>query len=188
MREVAVGRVHRSCEHVFVFEGRELTPSEKGGIAETTIAARAVALGIPVLRPVIEGLRYDLAFDLGHRVLRVQCKWGSTHRGVVRAFIGGCRFTPADGYVRSTYSSSEVDLIAVYCGDLDTVYAVPIADVAGSSVIHLRLKPARNNQSSLVKWAAQYEFGAIAQLEERRHGMAEAVGSSPTSSTPPKAA
>ena len=30
--------------------------------------------------------------------------------------------------------------------------------------------------------AADYTLGAIAQLGERRHGMAEAVGSSPTSS------
>ncbi len=31
--------------------------------------------------------------------------------------------------------------------------------------------------------ARDYEFGAVAQLEERRHGMAEARGSSPLSST-----
>jgi hypothetical protein len=30
--------------------------------------------------------------------------------------------------------------------------------------------------------AAQYELGAIAQLGERRHGMAEVEGSSPSSS------
>jgi len=32
---------------------------------------------VPVLRPVVEHGRYDLAFDIGYRVHRVQCKWGS---------------------------------------------------------------------------------------------------------------
>ena len=182
------GSIRTPCEHVFVFDARTLTPSQKGGIAETTIVAKAVQLGIPVLRPVLEGMRYDIAFDLGDRFWRVQCKWGSLRDGVVRAHSGGCRFTPASGYVRSTYGPDEVDAIAIYCGDLDAVYVVPIVEVSSKSVVHLRIAPARNNQASLVKWAAQYELGAIAQLEERRHGMAEAVGSSPTSSTPPKAA
>jgi hypothetical protein len=55
--------------------------------------------------------------------------------------------------------------------------------VAGRRAIYLRLEPARNNQEAAINFAAEYEFGAIAQLGERRHGMAEVVGSSPTSST-----
>jgi PD-(D/E)XK endonuclease len=37
-----------------------LTPTMKGAIAETQIAAEAVRLGIVVLRPIVEGRRYDL--------------------------------------------------------------------------------------------------------------------------------
>jgi hypothetical protein len=45
---------------------------------------------------------------------------------------------------------------------------------------------ARNNQRACINLADEFAFdGAIAQLGERRHGMAEVVGSSPTSSTPP---
>jgi hypothetical protein len=36
----------------------------KGALAELKITTRAIELGIPVLKPVIEGLRYDLIFDL----------------------------------------------------------------------------------------------------------------------------
>ena len=53
----------------------DLTPSAKGGIAEMAIAAAAVKLGIVVARPMIEGCRYDLIFDVGDRFWRVQCKW-----------------------------------------------------------------------------------------------------------------
>jgi hypothetical protein len=49
--------------------------------------------------------------------------------------------------------------------------------------MHLRLRPAVNNQEAAINYADQYDFGAIAQLGERLHGMQEVVGSSPTSST-----
>lgn len=167
---------------------RTLTPTEKGGIAELAIAAKAAALGIQVLRPMTEGLRYDLAFDLGGPIQRVQCKWARLVRGAVEIRGNTCRSSPARGYIRGTYAAHEVDLIAAYCDELDRVYVVPIAQIAGRNLLHLRVAPARNNQSRLVHWAAQYELGAIAQLGERRHGMAEVEGSSPSGSTPPKAA
>ena len=43
----------------------ELSSSQKGGLAELKIAAEAADLGIDVLRPMTEGLRYDLVFDVG---------------------------------------------------------------------------------------------------------------------------
>jgi hypothetical protein len=49
---------------------RELTPSEKGAIAEAKICAAAVEADIVVSRPISEGRRYDLIFDLGPRLLR----------------------------------------------------------------------------------------------------------------------
>jgi hypothetical protein len=110
------------------------------------------------------------------------------HDGVIVAHIGTCRHTPRSGYVRTAYSAEEVDTIAIWCAELRRAYVLPIAEFAGQSHAHLRVMPAKNNQAKNVKWAAQYELGAIAQLGERRHGMAEVVGSSPTSSTGSKAA
>ena len=58
--------------------------SDKGAIAETAITAVAVELGVFVLRPLQEGRRYDLMFDLdGRRLLRVQCKWGRLNGDIV---------------------------------------------------------------------------------------------------------
>lgn len=173
---------------MFVFEARKLTPTEKGGIAEAAITSRAVQLGVVVARPLVEGRRYDLIFDIGERLLRVQCKWSSLADGCVRVHARTSRHTPSRGYVTGTYAAHEIDLIAAYCADLDRVYVIPIGECAGQSMLHLRVEPARNNQRSFVRWAAQYELGAIAQLVERRAGSAKAEGSSPSSSTPPKAA
>jgi hypothetical protein len=95
----------------------------------------------------------------------------------VSAHIGCCRHTPRSGYVRTTYSADEVDLIAIYVAKLDRVLAVPIADVEGQHHVHLRLAPARNNQEVGVKWASHYPLGAVAQMGERRRGTPEVRGS-----------
>jgi prevent-host-death family protein len=72
----------------------------------------------------------------------------------------------------------------VYCGDLARCYLLPIDLVAGRSVVNLRLEKAKNNQRAAINFAADYELGAIAQLEERLTGSQKVVGSSPTSSIP----
>ena len=160
-----------------------LTPSRKGSIAEAVIAAEAVKAGIFVLRPLVEGGRYDLVFEIAGRFVRVQCKSGTRRGEVIAVGTGTCRLTP-HGYVRTTYDRSEVDAIAIYCPETNGCYLMPIADVRGRANVYLRLAPARNNQEFAITYAADYEFhGAIAQLGERLTGSQEAGGSSPPSST-----
>ena len=154
----------------------------KGAVAEAVITAEAVKRGIVVLKPLVEGRRYDLVFDTGERLLRVQCKWASRKGGVLVVHTRSSRHTP-HGYVRCTYDATEVDAIAAYSPATGRCYYLPIAEVAGRFAVHLRLQPAVNNREVAIKYAAQYEFGAIAQLGERRAGSAKVVGSSPTSST-----
>lgn len=161
-----------------------LSTNQKGAIAEAAIAFEATKLGISVLRPLAEGLRYDLVLDLGSELIRVQCKWARRRGDVVEVQVGGCYHTPGRGYVRSTYASDEVDAVAAYCQEIDRCFLIPISKLHGQGHIFLRTAPARNNQRGAVNIASEYDLGAIAQLEERRRGTAEAVGSSPTSSTP----
>ena len=103
-----------------------LTTNQKGGIAETKIAAAATELGISVLRPIVEHGRYDLAFEIGERILRVQCKWGAldSEGAVIKAFLRTSSLTPS-GYVRSSYAPDEIDLVAVYCGGTRPVLPSP---------------------------------------------------------------
>jgi PD-(D/E)XK endonuclease len=132
------------------------------------------------------GSRYDLLFDIGSRLLRVQCKTAPRHGDVIVLRNGTNRYTPS-GYVRTRYAATEVDGVAAYCFDLDECFYVPIDDLAGKALVHLRLAPARNGQLAGVTMARDYRLGAVAQLGERCHGMAEVVGSIPISSTPPGA-
>jgi hypothetical protein len=142
-----------------------LTSSHKGAAAEAEVVAAAIGLGLVVLRPLCEGGRYDLAIDIGNKILRVQCKWASHRAGVLSTRCVTSRHTPA-GYRRSTYSASEVDAIALYSAATDACYLVPIQEAEGCKELSLRLKPTRNNQSRRVRWASDYELGP--SLERNR--------------------
>ena len=163
-----------------------MTSNRKGAIAEAAIALEAIKLGIPVLKPLAEHGRYDLGFEIGGRILRVQCKWGSLDKaaGTIRVSLQ-CSWLSPKGYVRTYYSEDEIDLVAVYCGDLDRCYLLPSALIAGRREIHLRVSPARNAQRACINAATDFELsGAIAQLGEHLSGTQGVAGSSPASSTP----
>ena len=86
-------------------------------------------IGIVVLRPVVEGRRYDLVFDVDHELFRVQCKWAPRRGAIIDVHLATCRHTPR-GYVYTTYGPDEVDAIAVYCQELKRCYWLPIDMVA----------------------------------------------------------
>ena len=157
------------------------TRTLKGAIAEAAVTLAATRLGIATMKPSIEGRRYDLILDVGPRLLRVQCKWGTRRGDAVVVRLGTSRLTP-QGYVSTTYSAEEIDGFAVYCEHTGECYWLPIEEFGGRSYAHLRLAPARNGQRLLVKFAADHPFGAVAQLGERLAGSQKVRGSSPLSS------
>ena len=160
-------------------------PNHKGNVAELAIATEAAKLGLSVLKPLTEHERYDLVLGVGQRLLRIQCKWGTCQGDVIRVHLRSSYHSPTRGYVVKTYDRSEVDAVAVYCGDLGRFFLLPMNLVAGRGVVTLRLKRPRNGQRAALNWATAYEFqGAVAQLAERVAGSDEAEGSNPSSSTP----
>jgi prevent-host-death family protein len=163
-----------------------LTTNQKGAIAETKIAAAATELGVPVLRPIVDHARYDLAFEMEGGILRVQCKWGALDEaaGVIKVNLTSSRCTP-DGYERRYYEADEIDLVAVYCAPLDRCYLLSSSMVVCRRSVQLRVTSPLNGQTASVNLADDFLFpGAIAQLGGRLRGTPEVAGSSPASSTP----
>lgn len=122
---------------------------------------------------------------LGDRIFRVQCKWGGLDdaRAVIKVQLQGSWLSPTAGYVRSSYSEDEIDLLAV-CGELDRCYLLPSALVAERRAIYLRFSPPLNGQRACINSAEDFLLpGAVAQLEEHQSGTLGARGSSPLSST-----
>ena len=137
----------------------------KGAIAELEIAAAAVKLGIP-FKPLSEHSRADLVLEIGNQFMRVQCKWGrlSPSGDVVIVMLRTSRYTPR-GQVLRTYDEHEIDLFAVYCGELDRSFLLPASRWAGKQCIHLRVAPPRNRQLACINLADDFTFdGAVAQL------------------------
>jgi prevent-host-death family protein len=155
--------------------------NHKGNVAELAFATEAARLGLEVYSPMTEHGRADLVLGLGNRLLRVQCKWANRKGNVVFISLATSRRS-GDGHIRTTYTADEIDAIGAYCDELRKCFLIPIDVAAGKSAMHLRLAPPRNGQRAALNWAEQYEFGAVAQLAERRRGTAEARGSNPLSS------
>jgi len=85
-----------------------LTTDQKGAIAETAVIHEAIKLGIGVLKPVNDGLRYDLVLDIDEQLVRVQVKWVRRHGDVLTVRCYSSRRS-ADGFVRRRYTPAEVD-------------------------------------------------------------------------------
>jgi hypothetical protein len=137
----------------------ELTTDQKGAIAEAAIASAAIRLDVGVYRPMFEGGRYDLIFDLGNRLLRVQCKWAPRQGDVVLVRCRSCRRT-RDGLRHRGYTPTEVDVIAAYCPDIDRCFLISADRLDGRVELLLRIVPSRNNQRSGVNWADDFAFDA----------------------------
>jgi PD-(D/E)XK nuclease superfamily protein len=157
-------------------------PNRKGNAAELAIAAEAARLGLEVWHPLTEHGRADLILGIDGQMVRVQCKWARRRGDVIFVPLQTSR-RGRDGYVRSCYNAREIDAVGAYCDELNSCFLIPIGVAEDKAAISLRLAPARNGQRAALHWAEQYRLGAVAQLEERRHGMAEVRGSSPLSST-----
>lgn len=134
-----------------------LTTDQKGAVAELAIAHAAAALGVGVFRPLTDGERYDLIFDLRPRLLRVQCKWAARIGDVLVIRCRSCRRT-REGLVHRGYTRDEIDVIAAYSAQLDRCYFVPLDQFDGKSALQLRLVPARNNQQLGINWAEEFSF------------------------------
>lgn len=165
-----------------------LTTDQKGAIAEAAIVAAAIEAGIGVARPFVDE-RYDLIFDLGSSLLRIQCKWASRVGEVIVVRCYSARRS-ATGLIKRVYRHEDVDAFAIYCHETRGRYLIPFEEVSPGGTVQLRLAPARNNQQQGIRWAKEYDFaatlgrqqGAIAQLGERLTGSQKVTGSNPVGS------
>ena len=136
-----------------------LTRSQKGAVAESAIAHVAIKLGVGVYRPITEGGRHDLIFELPSSLVRVQCKTAVKRGDVVVVSCRSCRRTAA-GFFRRSYTSIEIDAIAAHCAELDMCFYLPPPLFDRRSTVQLRLSPSRNNQKVGIKWASDFDLAA----------------------------
>jgi hypothetical protein len=130
-----------------------VSSARRGNEAEAAVLSALVQRGYEVAVPFGEGQPYDLVLDLGDReFLRVQCKRAWPLQGCI---VFNSRSTDHGSGPKSYVGLA--DIFGVYFPPTSGVYLVPIDAVAAFEG-RLRLKPPRNNQRRLIRYAAEYEI------------------------------
>jgi hypothetical protein len=132
-------------------DGTEASPlnlKEKGDLAELMVAGDLLRRGYKIAIPYGEDCDFDLIFIADEILRRVQVKYVRSDGSVIRVKCFSHSLT--SGKIRQTkrYTSKTIDVLAVYDATSDRCYYVQAAQLGtGRSILHLRLKPARNGQS-----------------------------------------
>lgn len=119
--------------------------------------AALVRRGYKVLVPFGVNHRYDLVMDLNGRFVRAQCKTGRLRNGRVVYSTQSVRSNTRVAKCRPY--TGEVEVLIVYCPELDRIYVVPIGD-APRTKGSLRVSETANGQAKGIRWAADYELPA----------------------------
>jgi hypothetical protein len=136
-----------------------LMTDQKGAVAELSIARAAAECGIGVYKPLTDGERSDLIFEVESRLYRVQCKYARVFGDVIRVRCYSTR-RAKDGLRKRVYRVEEVDLIAAYCPDLDRCFLLGGSEFDERTQVDLRLGDCRNSQMGRVNNASAFEFAA----------------------------
>jgi hypothetical protein len=130
-----------------------------GDLAEIEIAAALMRSGRRVLRPLSNGLRYDLVVDNNDgSFTRVQCKSGVLKNGGVLF-----RVYSVSGHRTQGFSyHGQVDAFGVYCAHTRETNLVPMADIQGcNTMVCLRVSPAKNSQTRRIRLAEDYRIDRV---------------------------
>jgi PD-(D/E)XK nuclease superfamily protein len=120
-----------------------------------------VDTGIHVAVPFGENTRYDLIVDTQSELMRVQCKTGRLRNGAV-CFATASTYGhhPSSRHARRHYLG-EIDAFAVFCGETERVYLVPIEHVASRTSAQLRVDPPRNGQRRGIRHVQDFEVARV---------------------------
>ena len=136
-------------------------PGRVGTRTEGIVLAALLEHGFDVLIPFGNRAKYDFVVDDGTRLRRVQCK--TAQRGTTNdalRFNTYCLSASHRGRRRKQSYRGLVDLFAVHYPANGCVYLVPAEETPACGECYLRLAPAKNGQTSGIRWASDYLIAA----------------------------
>lgn len=114
----------------------------KGDLGQAMIMADALRRGYKVALPLGEDWRYDLIIEKEGKLLRLQCKYVESSRGVVKV-----RCETHDGRNYYKYKQEDLDYIAVYDKITDKCYYIKCSYLGkGRGSLSLRTTKTKNGQ------------------------------------------
>lgn len=137
--------------------GKDKDPARIGLTAHTAILHKLVSMGLEVLQPLSDDLRYDLAYFVEEtgELIRVQCKAGRYDPD--KGCILFKNYNSTGGRTRKRGYIGDAEYFGVYCQELNKTYLVPVDLLPHVTDVHLRVAPSKNNQMKKVIWAQDYE-------------------------------
>lgn len=119
----------------------------KGDLGQAMVMADALKRGYKVALPLGEDWRYDLIILRNKSLLRIQCKYVESTKGVIKV-----RCETHDGRNYYRYKQEDLDYIAVYDKETDKCYYIDCSYLGknGRGSLSLRIKTAKNGQKKKV--------------------------------------
>jgi hypothetical protein len=104
-----------------------MNTKQKGDIAEQAAILQALKRGWGVLHPVGDRLPYDLVFDLGGSLVKIQVKTAWVDQGSGN-YVMDTRRTKTNRriMVRDSYGPADFDFALVYLAEIDVFYILPV--------------------------------------------------------------
>lgn len=141
----------QSGERGFKSHHFRVRTNDVGNLAEAMLLAKLTKIGYQVSIPFGSGCPYDLVIEKNGLLSTVQVKHGRYRDGVV--FFNTYSHTL---YAGSQPYSDVVNLFGVWCSTLDKTYLIP-NKLAMPTTFSLRVLAPKNNQTSGIVWAKDYE-------------------------------
>src|SRR6266849_3381642 len=115
----------------------------KGDLGQAMVMADALKRGYKVALPIGEDWRYDLIILKNKNLLRIQCKYAESTKGVIKV-----RCETHDGRSYYRYQQEDLDYIAIYDKVTEKCYYVECSYLGknGRGSLNLRTKIAKNGQ------------------------------------------
>lgn len=140
----------------------------RGDIAEQAAILRGLKYGWGVLRPIGDRLPYDLVYDIGGALIKVQvkCAWFDEAKG---NYVIDTRHTKTNRreMVREVYSACDFGFALAYIEELDVFYVFPVdVFIAYGSEIHLVESEKRQRKPRSVGWREAWTLITGRAIEE----------------------
>jgi len=124
----------------------------KGDLGQAMVMADALKRGYKIALPLGEDWRYDLIIEKERQLLRVQCKYVESTKGVIKV-----RCETHDGRSYYKYKSDDLDYIAVYDKVTEKCYYISNFFLEnGRASLNLRINEAKNNQKKKILYAKDF--------------------------------
>lgn len=115
----------------------------KGDLGQAMVMADALKRGYKVALPLGEDWRYDLIIEKAGKLLRIQCKYVESTKGVIKV-----RCETHDGRSYYRYQQSDLDYMAIYDKITDRCYYISCSYLGnrGRGSLSLRTVRTKNGQ------------------------------------------